>query len=260
MPILFVCKRMDQYSGLFAARGYAAIFQDKDSHAVVNAIFYKPKYSLWWEQHRSRAIVAAFTYEDSLGSLQALYVVNAHLEGSPYKPQERVNQIKSALQRVQQHQERHGLSPRDCNTLVCGDFNSDYWGAVCQFLYRGSLPGGYTESWLPTVTVTKTDISHPYDLMDAYLLAGRQLPFTRKVPQLASSLDFIWVSSFISVEAVYWPYTPEDLALIKENSLPNERFPSDHVPIGVVLRIPPIPAGQEVLQEEAGDMDNGEMM
>jgi endonuclease/exonuclease/phosphatase family metal-dependent hydrolase len=53
-----------------------------------------------------------------------LYVANVHLEGSPYRPSDRVSQMRSALQRMQQHQLESGLQPSDCSVIICGDFNS----------------------------------------------------------------------------------------------------------------------------------------
>lgn len=46
---------------------------------------------------------------------------------------------------------------------------------------RGRLEGGSTEATLPQIEVTKSTISHPYCLEDAYLSGGSTLLFTRKV-------------------------------------------------------------------------------
>ncbi len=110
---------------------------------MVNAVFFRSdKFTLWWEEHRTRVMLLALVYQDSLGISRVLYVVNVHLEGSPYRPNDRVNQMRNALQRMQQHQLDNGLSPQDCSVIICGDFNSGRKDAVCQLLHRGILEGG----------------------------------------------------------------------------------------------------------------------
>ncbi len=92
---------------------------------------------LLWCEHRSRALLAAFRFLDSYGLEQVLYVVNCHLEGSPYRPNDRVSQMRSALQRLQQcQQQQAGVEPRDCLVVVCGDFNSSRSESVWRLLYR----------------------------------------------------------------------------------------------------------------------------
>lgn len=86
--------------------------------------------------------------------LQVLYVINVHLEGSPYRPNDRVSQMRSALQRAQRHMESHNLNTETCQLVVCGDFNSGPQDAVCQLLRRGRLEGGYTEAYLPQARQT----------------------------------------------------------------------------------------------------------
>jgi CCR4-NOT transcription complex subunit 6 len=55
-------------------------------------LFRPSKLQLWWQESRSRTLLAAFLFADSSDATQALYVANVHLEGSPYKPQERLAQ------------------------------------------------------------------------------------------------------------------------------------------------------------------------
>jgi hypothetical protein len=60
---------------------------------VCMTLFRPSKLQLWWQESRSRTLLAAFLFADSTGATQALYVANVHLEGSPYKPQERLAQV-----------------------------------------------------------------------------------------------------------------------------------------------------------------------
>ncbi|GIL92357.1 hypothetical protein Vretifemale_19882 [Volvox reticuliferus] len=134
--------------------------------------------------------------------------------------------MRSVLQRLEAHQRQHGIAPEDAVMVVCGDFNSGRHETVCHFLHRGRLEGGTTEPHLPKVEVTKTSISHPYALHEAYSSGGHELPFTRKVPSLASTLDFIWVSCQMEVAALYWPVECRHEGLIEHQALPNQHYPS----------------------------------
>ena len=52
---------------------------------------------------------------------------------------------------------------------------------------------------------------------------------------MASKLDFVWASDSLAVSAVLWPCVPADL--LPHNQLPNATHPSDHLPVGAVLRL-----------------------
>jgi hypothetical protein len=58
------------------------------------------------------------------------------------------------------------------------------------------------------------------------------------VPALASTIDFIWASMDLAVEALYCPIDRRDWGLLSQQSLPNRLYPSDHLPIGAVLAVP----------------------
>jgi CCR4-NOT transcription complex subunit 6 len=60
-------------------------------------LFKPSKLQLWWQESRSRTLLAAFLFVDSTAATQALYVANVHLEGSPYKPQERLAQVRPRM-------------------------------------------------------------------------------------------------------------------------------------------------------------------
>lgn len=65
-----------------------------------------------------------------------------------------------------------------------------------------------------------------------------------QVPGVASStLDWVWASESMAVSAVYWPLTvpavsaPAGPAGWRLYNLPNADHPSDHLPIGAILRV-----------------------
>ena len=108
--------------------GYEGILQEKKGGdaASLCALLFKPeRLELIWTESRSRSLLAAFRFTDSLGVDQVLFVINVHLEGSPYRPNDRVSQIRSSLQRLQQCQVSMAqLDPKECLVVVAGDFNS----------------------------------------------------------------------------------------------------------------------------------------
>ena len=108
--------------------GYEGLLQDKKGgdNAPLCALLFKPeRLQLIWSESRSRALLAAFRFIDSMGIDQTLFVINVHLEGSPYRPNDRVSQIRSSLQRLQHFQENTAhVDPRECLVVVAGDLNS----------------------------------------------------------------------------------------------------------------------------------------
>lgn len=49
-----------------------------------------------------------------------LYVINVHLEASPHRPGDRVNQIRHALHRLQYHLHTRGIAPEAVDLVVAG--------------------------------------------------------------------------------------------------------------------------------------------
>jgi hypothetical protein len=72
------------------------------------------------------------------------------------------------------------------------------------------------------------------------------------VPQLESSLDWLFASVSLTVTALLWPLDPSlpaDRRLPHSRTgLPNAQHPSDHLPIGAKLRC--LPAGVMTQQQE----------
>ena len=62
------------------------------------------KFELVWEEERSRALLAALRCKaDGPARGQVVWLANVHLEGSPYRPNDRISQLKHALQRLEGH-------------------------------------------------------------------------------------------------------------------------------------------------------------
>ncbi|KAJ9519277.1 hypothetical protein QJQ45_017930 [Haematococcus lacustris] len=148
------CHRWPEVQGWLP--GHQGLLQQRSgggaSGAMLLALMWKPHLQLEWSEHRTRALIAQFSWTptaslpsvaksgaadipgdaasslhqpvDDTAGTQTLWVVNLHLEGSPYRPNDRVNQLRSALQRLAARQEFLGLAPNTCPVLLLGDFNS----------------------------------------------------------------------------------------------------------------------------------------
>jgi hypothetical protein len=79
---------------------------------------------------------------------------------------------------------------------------------------------------------TPTTTYHaPPQPQDAYLC--RPLPYTRRVPQLASSLDQLWLSAHARVTSLLHATHASD-----GGGMPSAHQPSDHLPLGAVVVFP----------------------
>lgn len=220
-----------------AELGYGAVVQDRSGSlfSIANATFFRAaKLEMTWSEDRSRTLLTSFRMRSAPDS-RTIFVVNSHLEGHPYKPHERFNQVKSALSRVSVRQAALNQATADAHVVLLGDLNSTRSDGVYRLLYRGRLEGGWTERYLPERVLTQQTVSHPFALRDAYTsCAAFALPFTRAVPGNACVIDYIFISESARVAAVlqYWRG-----AAGTGVALPNGRHPSDHIPLGVVIDV-----------------------
>ena len=122
--------------------------------------------------------------------------------------------------------------------VFCGDFNSTRWNAPWNYLYRGRLEAGYTEHYYPDIEVVKETKAHPFALNDVYKVAEAIPDFTARAPRRRSEADFIFSSRHLRVAAVLRAIDPRVIPNVDRTLLPNRQYPSDHIPIGVVLLQP----------------------
>eukprot|EP00887_Chlorella_sp_A99_P005315 scaffold1.g5315.t1 len=187
--------------------------------------------------HGSHNVVATFYRAAKLRL--PLWLVNLHLEGSPYRPNDRVSQLKSALQRLAHHLESASAEPPEAaDVAIAGDFNSFMGDSPCWLLRRGRLERNHTDAVCPAVPTTKQSIAHPFPLVEVYDVAGVKLAFTRKTHHFSHPpIDFIWCSRHMHVSAVMRPLQAEQREYVNKHFLPNRMQPSDHLPLGVILRL-----------------------
>ena len=147
------------------------------------------------------------------------------------------------------------------NLIVAGDFNSTDAEAPCLFLREGHLPAGYRDDLPDHEVATKEAIEHPFALQDVYAEAHASPPYTRNVDGRGARLDFLWASQAMGLAAVLRPL-PQDLheeRMANENGLPNERMPSDHLPVGAVLSLGPSWAAAAAAQRDLSTPERAEV-
>ena len=203
--------------------------------------------TLRWREERSRALLTELSLQSSTMSSEGdvntredtVFVVNVHLEGSPYRAADRVSQLRHALHRLAHHIETTGRDIKTAKLILVGDFNSLPGDSPCKFLREKHLPAGYRDEYLPGQdSATDHDIDQPFELVDAYEAANAEPPFTRKVNKHAGArLDFVWVSPGLDVLGVMRPLPMEYRELVERVGLPNYALPSDHLPVGAVVRL-----------------------
>ncbi|KAI8464931.1 MAG: hypothetical protein J3K34DRAFT_489601 [Monoraphidium minutum] len=248
--------KLEDLQAWAAAFGYGIAAQEVAGKPALCATLYKvARFRPWWaDTKRSRAVCCALLYLDSAGATQArsafsevLYVANMHLEGHPDKGAERMVQARNALASLARHQESQGLPPAACSVVACGDFNEGPAGGVAHLLRAGWAPllgapgakapagggggGGGGGGLGAGLAEEVSEATQPYLLQDAY--AANPLPYTRRVPRSAASIDQLWVSAHAAVTHLLHATSPADA-----EGMPNAQQPSDHLPLGATVLLP----------------------
>lgn len=218
--------------------GYDGVLQTnkEDAHAV--ATFWKSN-RLLLEECSSRSRTMTTILKDKVFGNNCLALVNCHLEGHPLKSVARITQLSHALNEAHAKYSHHGL-------VLCGDFNCELHSSACgAYLTLGSCPSEGVREWRRPVPKRVVDVEgHNYKLLSAYPTElGRSNRFEyftyAKLPGRAvAGLDQIWHTpqSLQRVALRRLFKSEEQRRMMLQWGLPNEFHPSDHVPIGCVLR------------------------
>jgi len=210
--------------------------KNRRHQGITNAIFFRSRrFTLCWEQHCSRALGIALKWYSHAGREHKVYIVNVHLEGHPYKPAERVHQVHTIIKSLEKENAGCAEEP---DIVFCGDFNSTRWNAPWHYLYCGKLEGGYTEPFYPDKEVVKETIVHSFVLRDVYKAADVIPEFTARAPRRRTEADFIFASRHLKVAGVLRALDSRLVPYVDRTLLPNRLYPSDHLPVGVVLLQP----------------------
>lgn len=238
----------EDFGDFMRASGYCTVVQrpSGDRFDMATATFYRTdKFSLEWENHRSRALLLGLRNRRT-GKL--VVVANVHLQGGVNEEAHRISQLKSLLKQVKKYMKTdERLSPcfddgknydnsfSDgtpssllCPIVIAGDFNCDEKAAPHRFL-RGegefSLKKGHHG-------MGKQGFKNAYD-----------------ISRSQEELSTFWAhGDFCCIDFIYYqglqvitlldnlPGNRRDILL--QTSLPNHFNPSDHLPIGCVFDEP----------------------
>lgn len=126
-----------------------------------------------------------------------------------------------------------------CSTpALAGDFNCGAHEGAYRFLETGRLEGGYAEAYRPRNPVVAKTIVHPFLLSDIYARKARfQQQFSFGRPRGAALIDFVWASDCVAVNGVLQSLPPTKALTVSVKGIPDAVWPSDHVPLGAVLRV-----------------------
>lgn len=155
--------------------GYTAVIQDraKTKFTICNATFFRSsKLCHTWTESRSRALITGFKLipdmvsadhaqldNPSVGSTAAtkegvrdspsvggtdvgtngaaeVFIANCHLEGHPWKAQERFNQMKGVLGRIERRQNEADAPMDDTRILLVGVLTGIRYAAAKKFCDR----------------------------------------------------------------------------------------------------------------------------
>ena len=224
--------QVDMWDDLQAAfnNTYTTILQ-QGQHPVVCAILVRQNHwNVLHTESRSRALLCILEHR---ASGVPWYVACVHLEAGADKDETRWNQLKSLLQRVQYHQNerQQPMGP----LVITGDFN--LWQSASHPIYQ-VLATGRIPQVLPWDTQRIWLESPPW----TQLLPLVDVQASQQQPTFAggSILDYIWVSPDMEV-ASRWKHghvvRRRADGTYPPQLWPSQVVPSDHVPIGVMLKM-----------------------
>ena len=229
----------DVMNDFMRSKGYEGLRQKRDS-PVPLAVFFQRGLSCVWSEERSRALICEFRAEKEHDSL---FVINCHLEGKPEEGRQRVSQLEHALGRLLLRIQSQSLEdPRAARVVVVGDFNSTYEEAPCQFMHEGMLPASFdasTHTHYDSSGQPLESLTHPFDFREAYVACSEVPQWTHNRNGSGSRVDFVWVSRNLDICGCLNPL-PTEFAyagLLGGRGSPNEILPSDHLPVGVCLKV-----------------------
>lgn len=211
--------------------GYSSVSHKKMQRNSM-AIFFKQGLAKVWEKNVrmkgfEKTVAVGLEYAG-----RVVAVVTCHLEGHPEKSLDRLAQLEATLSQI-------GDLPHEA-LIIAGDFNAPLVevegdSAVSSFMSSGAVPDGTTE-WGHQVEVPPGSLRHHGYALDSAYCPGpaASISLHGEAPAL---IDHIWFSrslQLVGVRDVFFPGNFRDQVLM--HGLPNIQNPSDHLPLGAVLR------------------------
>lgn len=235
--------------------GYDGVLQEtRNGHPVACATLFKRDQLVCVRtESRSRAMIAVAEMAPRHASAgaagdaqqrQRLYVANVHLEAGPQKEQQRLLQLGSLLKRLRMQAEADGTSASSPAAapplIIAGDFNCEPQSAPHAMLSArpgDGAPGSGAASLKGAVAAAAASL---LPLHDAYASCPPPWgPALRSTFRNGRVLDYIFTSSAVEVLRTM-PVSPI-AGSASPHRLPSDTHPSDHMPLGALLRWPGAP-------------------
>jgi len=203
--------------------GYGVVVQKrkgKDGRfTMVNATCFRlSKFSVEWENHRSRALILGLREKESE---EFIVIINVHLKGGPNEEDTRLSQLKSSLCKISKFLGSNGKSVHTTPVVISGDFNCSSESASHQFLKKS---GEYSRG-------------HDFSSFDHCFSEGNS-PISFCAKGSACCIDFIYViKSILEVGYVLDNLPERRKSVALKTQLPNHFNPSDHLPVGCILKL-----------------------
>ena len=216
-----------EFDPVFSARGYTSTFHSdvvrkgKPDEVMIPglAIFVKRRLlEFQWELQGYRALTCGFKIRDKSHPCQGrdLIVTTVHLAGHPDRHQERASQLASTLKKLRKKRTGNEYS------VVCGDFNTSLRKDQCaDIIEKYGLESVYSELCKNEPTCVLT----PWQTLNRKAVHVDHILYHREEAEQVSTMrifDSTW---------------EREKVLFK--GLPSKEWPSDHLSIGVILRLRP---------------------
>lgn len=247
------------YSGIFHAKTRAKTMHTKDSKKVDGCcVFYKESefkmlfkdevdFSGVWMKHKkfqrtedylNRAMnkdnVVVYVKLHHHKSGEAVWVATTHLHWDPQFNDVKTFQVGVLLDHLEELLKEHGSgsSRQDVKkspVIICGDFNSQQDSAVYELLSTGRVQSHKDIDGRDFGYMSQKHFAHDLSLKSSYSYIG-ELPLTNFTPSFTSTIDYIWFSTqALRIRGLLGEIDPNYIS--EFIGFPNDKFPSDHIPI-----------------------------
>lgn len=245
------------YSGIFHAKTRAKTMQSKDSKKVDGCcVFYKDSefkvsykdaadFSGIWMKHKkfqrtedylNRAMnkdnVAIYMKLQHIKSGESVWVVTTHLHWDPQFNDVKTFQVGVLMDHLETLLKEQSNSKQDIKktpVILCGDLNSELNSAVYELLSTGRVQAHEDIHGRDFGYMTQKNFSHGLAMKSSYSCIG-ELPLTNFTPSFTSVIDYIWFSTqALRVRGLLGAV--DSMYISQFIGFPNDKFPSDHIPI-----------------------------
>jgi len=187
------------------------------------ALFFKRElFELAWREFPFRSLLCGLRFRCGPLCGKIMAFANSHLEGAPWKVDERRNQIDSVLRRM--HKNKFSY------VILGGDYNDgDAEGSALNRTYLPHL--GFENSYTNSPARARTCVCGKLALSAAEIEGMRDSFRVDHIYFKRDQADLVGVMNVIDPD--------QDIEKLFEKGLPNREWPSDHFSIAAVVKLRP---------------------